>query len=554
MKVIIHKGKTKSSGCLTEILSCGKRIFIDFGRAIPFDDLQEEPPQIKGLTVGEPDCDGIFFTNCNSDHIGMYKKLSPDIPIFMGETSKKLLLLKESTEGGVDLEKDERSAETINTFEEEKPINMCGLSVTPIFTDHSAYDSYIFLISGEGKNILHFGDAHNYGYDCGYSRLVEAFSPDLIIYDGTKVVKKCDNTDIFNEDTGHGYYYESHLSFVLKKYYAERYKYIFVICSPFDTDRMQTLYRECRISGKHFLCDSYQKEILNIILSRESSAMRNPYNDFWTIIGEEPPEDYIEADLSEAKEKGFFMPVRPEEKFSEFMKKFNKEETIVLYSIEDEFFENYKAFLDGFNFKRFHGSVHAVFGEHRSILERFGSRRDILERFGSRRRDTKALPLHADTSFFEDTAKSNQMIQAEDGKEIDLTTAADKAREYVINAKRPVPYEELEEIFHDPKICFKLGQEFFRTNTGVFHISAFDMTGAELDDMERIIRTLLNDEDEYPIETEAVIQTAGTIYPHLIEKNHFITNSCWSVYLQNFLGDNFRFEGDLIYHKDYYIH
>lgn len=543
MKVIIHKGKTKSSGCLTEIISCGKRIFIDFGRAIPFDDLQEEPPQIKGLTVGEPDCDGIFFTNCTGDHIGMYKKLSPDIPILMGETSKKLLLLKESAEGGVDLEKGERSAETINTFEEEKPINMCGLSVTPIFTDHSAYDSYIFLISGEGKNILHFGDAHTHGYDGGYSRLIEAFSPDLIIYDGTKIIKNCDNTDVFSEYTGYGYYDEPHLSYIFKKYYADRYKYIFVMCSPFDTDRIQTLYRAGCTSGKHFLCDSYQKEILDIISTRELSAMRNPYNDFWTIIGENPPKNHMEADLTEISEKGFLMLVRPEEKFMEFMKKFNGKETIVLYSIEDEFFENYIALSEGFNFKRFHGSTHAVFGEY-----------GILERFGSRCRDTKALPLHADTRFFEEAAKSDRIIQAEDGKEIDLTTEVDKAREYVINAKRPVPYGELKEMFHDPRISFRLGQEFFHTYTGVFHISAVDLTNTELEDIERIIRTLLNDAGEYPIETEDVIWTAETIYPHLIEKNHFITGSCWSVYLRNFLSDNFRFEGDRIYSNDNYIH
>ena len=198
---------------------------------------------------------------------------------------------------------------------------------------------------------------------------------------------------------------------------------------------------------------------------------------------------------------------------------------------------------EGFNFKRFHGSTHAVFGEY-----------GILERFGSRCRDTKALPLHADTRFFEEAAKSDRIIQAEDGKEIDLTTAADKAREYVINAKRPVPYGELKEMFHDPRISFKLGQEFFHTYTGVFHISAVDLTNTELEDIERIIRTLLNDAGEYPIETEDVIWTAETIYPHLIEKNHFITSSCWSVYLRNFLSDNFRFEGDRIYSNDNYIH
>lgn len=545
MKVIIHKGETKNSGCLTEIISCGKRIFIDFGRALPFDDLQGEVPQIEGLTTGEPDCDGIFFTNCCSDHIGMYKKIFREIPIYMGEASKELLLLRESAEGGVDNEKGERSAETINTFEEEKPINMWGLSVTPVFTDHSAYDSYIFLISGEGKNILHFGDAHSHGYDGGYSKLVEAFSPDLIIYDGTKIIKKYENTDIFNEDTGHDYYNELHLSFVLEQYYAKRYKYIFVICSSFDTDRIQTLYRACRIAGKLFLCDSYQKEILDIIFSYELPRNRNPYNDFWSIIDEEPPKDYIEANLSEAEEKGFFMLVRPEEKFSEFMKKFNSEESIVLYSIEDEFFENYRSFLGGFNFKRFHGSVHAVYGEC-----------GIFEQFDSTHRDTKALPLHADTKFFEERTKSrsDRIIQAENGKEIDLITPLDKAREYVINAKRPVPYEELEEMFQDTKIRFKLGQDFFHTNTGIFHISAVDLTGTELNDIERIIRTLLDHEGGYPIEIEDVIQTAGTIYPHLTEKNHFITDSCWSVYLQIFLGDNFRFDGNRIYPIDRYIH
>ena len=43
------------------------------------------------------------------------------------------------------------------------PLKIGDMTLTPIRVNHSAFDSYMFLIEAEGKRVLHTGDFRTHG-------------------------------------------------------------------------------------------------------------------------------------------------------------------------------------------------------------------------------------------------------------------------------------------------------------------------------------------------------------------------------------------------------
>ena len=52
---------------------------------------------------------------------------------------------------------------TIN-IEDHKPFRIRDMIITPLLVDHSAYNSFMFLIQAEGKRILCTNDYRSHGY------------------------------------------------------------------------------------------------------------------------------------------------------------------------------------------------------------------------------------------------------------------------------------------------------------------------------------------------------------------------------------------------------
>ena len=94
MKLTIHRGTHQIGGCVTELCTATTRIFIDFGSELPDADGTEPGPplNIPGLTEPGLPCDGVFFTHTHGDHIGEIDRLLPNVPLYLGETSREISL------------------------------------------------------------------------------------------------------------------------------------------------------------------------------------------------------------------------------------------------------------------------------------------------------------------------------------------------------------------------------------------------------------------------------------------------------------------------------
>lgn len=308
MKIVIHRGTHQIGGCVTEIQSNnGTRIAIDIGENLPsIESNQENELKIEGLTEGKPSFDAVFITHYHGDHIGFYNKILPQIPIYVGEISKEIykILQNRLVKANMASKDDIAVIDNFKTFKIPEKIKMKDITITPIETDHSAFNAHMFLIEGDGKRILHTGDFRTHGQR-GKS-VIQALEKyvgkvDCLICEGTTLSRPKEHTMTENE-----------LQHRAEEIFKDN-KYVFVMCSSTNIDRIAAIHKATLQTNKLFVCDRYQKEVLMYIDTVSRSELYKFKNKVLS---------YADNILELMKEKGFVMLVRDNYLSKEVMEKF----------------------------------------------------------------------------------------------------------------------------------------------------------------------------------------------------------------------------------------
>ena len=340
MKVIIHRGTHQIGGCIAEIQTNQAKILIDFGMELDHGDVSEGI-LIEGVTTGKESVEGIFFTHYHGDHIGLYNYVLPEIPLYMGKATKEIFLVLQKRMNNFLTERIEKAI----TFSVGVALWIKDIKITPFLVDHSAYDSYMFLIEADGKRVLHTGDFRVHGFrGKGLYKTIEKYigKIDLLIIEGTTLSRPETKMDS-----------ERDLVQKAKKVIMDN-KYVFVLCSSTNIDRIAGMY-SATPQGKYFICDSYQKEIIDIAkkYGKEHS----------TLYAFDKALVYGDNLLSKLIERGFCMLIRNNTQFKEIIDKFDKEKSMIIYSMWDGYLEDSKTklknFLLGKRWMQLHTSGHA---------------------------------------------------------------------------------------------------------------------------------------------------------------------------------------------------
>ncbi len=87
-----------------------------------------------------------------------YGEILPEIPVYFSDISRSIqeTVFTFTRKGKI-------NRETID-IQDQVPIHIKDITITPYIVDHSAYNSFMFLIEADGKRILHTGDYRNHGY------------------------------------------------------------------------------------------------------------------------------------------------------------------------------------------------------------------------------------------------------------------------------------------------------------------------------------------------------------------------------------------------------
>lgn len=267
MNFKIHRGTKEIGGSCVEIWTDTTRILLDFGMPLVEKDGSEfDFEKYKNLSTNElikagvlPDVqgiynddkiliDGLLISHAHQDHWGLYNYINPQIKCYLGRATKKLIEINNRF----------TSKNTIIGnpvyFEKEVAFNIGDITITPYWADHSAFDSYSFLIKANGKSIFYSGDFR------GHGRKAKAFNwfihnapqnVDYFLLEGTSIGRGSDTfkneTDIENE---------------LVSIFKVNGKSNLIYTSGQNIDRIVSIYRACVRTDKTLVVDVYVASIL----------------------------------------------------------------------------------------------------------------------------------------------------------------------------------------------------------------------------------------------------------------------------------------------------
>lgn len=357
MKLCIHRGTHQIGGIAAEISTASTRILIDMGDELSLDpNFVSTPLNIPGVTDGNGHCNAVLFTHYHGDHTGQMLRIRPEIPIYAGALAKDIMRLS-AERGGQKNEALCRRIETIQTFSPGKPFLIGDIQITPFCIDHSACDSYLFLIEADGKRLLYTGDFRLHGVRGNVmDKILErrVGKVDVVVTEGTTVSR-----------SEHEVVTEWDLQKRVKAY-LRQYKYVFVLCAATNLDRIFALARAVP-RGKYCICDDYQKTLVETV-----SKHWNGISSFYEMpkllsFKYHPPARFAEL--------GGLMFVRANSKFEAIIRQYDSAQSILLYSMWDGYRTKPGSTIPDFlaltgTWAELHTSGHASPDDLRHVIEK----------------------------------------------------------------------------------------------------------------------------------------------------------------------------------------
>ncbi|MDR2924257.1 MAG: MBL fold metallo-hydrolase [Treponema sp.] len=344
MKLTVHRGTKQIGGCVVEIESSGYKIFIDYGEQLPGTETTENIlPPIEGLTTGEISKSALFITHYHGDHIGAICDTVPALPIYAGKTAIEIYKCLETRlsyiPDQVISDKHKNILErikTIITFEPLQKVKVGGITVTPLFIDHSAFDAYMFIVEADGKRVLHTGDFRGHGFKSkALVPMLQKYCTDIdyIISEGSNILRP---DAAFQTEQKLQKDFEA-------QFHKNKYNFVFV--SSTNIDRILSLYHVAKKARRCFVCDAYQTSLLKIV-----SNLHKQYTPFYDIDFEQsnnPSGRYFELKRKNGypfefnenlklylDKNGFCMIIRANDSFAPLLLEYsNNPETKIYYSM-----------------------------------------------------------------------------------------------------------------------------------------------------------------------------------------------------------------------------
>jgi ribonuclease J len=267
MKFKIHRGTKEIGGSCVEVYTENTRILLDFGMPLvekegkEFDfgkykklspeELVEEGvlPNIEGLYDNSKNLiNGVVISHPHLDHYGLVNFINDNVQYYFGEATYKIIKLNNL------FTPQEIHLKNTNYFEKETTFKIGDISITPYWADHSAFDAYSFLVEANGKRLFYSGDFRSHG------RKAKAFywfthnapqNVDYLLLEGTTISR--DNKPFKTEPE---------IEFELTELFKQQGQINLIYTSGQNIDRLTSIYKACKRTGKIFVVDVYVAKVL----------------------------------------------------------------------------------------------------------------------------------------------------------------------------------------------------------------------------------------------------------------------------------------------------
>lgn len=232
----VLRGHDKIGENLIEISYGNTKILIELGKSLDGgDDTLEQEILNKPYSA-------VVVSHYHEDHAGLIKQ-KHDCPIYMGQGAYRIIKVMGDYRG-------EEMPKNIETYYNGEPFGVGGIKITPFLCDHSAYDSYMLLFEAGGKSILYTGDFRFHGRK-DKEKLLAALpeSVDVLVHEGTNIGKNsCTMTEAELENKAVE---------IMKSTDGP----VFVLQSGTNIDRLVSIYRASKRSGRITYMDNYTSHI-----------------------------------------------------------------------------------------------------------------------------------------------------------------------------------------------------------------------------------------------------------------------------------------------------
>ncbi|MFC1693078.1 MBL fold metallo-hydrolase [Candidatus Latescibacterota bacterium] len=208
--------------------------------------------------------DGVLISHPHIDHYGFSGFLHPEIQYYMGEATHKIIELTDIFSSQLN------NIKYFTYFEKSKSFMIGDIKITPFLMDHSAFDAYAFLIEANGKSLFYSGDFR------GHGRKYKAFkwfmhnapiNVDYLLIEGTQIGRNA------KKDKS-----ESEIEKELVNFFSSNDEINLVYTSGQNIDRLVSIYRACKRTGKLFVIDVYTATVLKRL--SEFASLPFPSKDF----------------------------------------------------------------------------------------------------------------------------------------------------------------------------------------------------------------------------------------------------------------------------------
>ncbi len=265
--IVIHRGTHEIGGSCVELCSGGSRIVIDCGMPLVNPDGSEfNMGKYKGLTGPElvakkilpaveglyewqePSVAGLLISHAHQDHYGFLNHIHPDIPVYMGEGTKRLIEITTLFSPTKILLKNPKPFAWPGEFTVGK------FRVVPHLVDHSSFGAFAFEIEAEGKRVFYSGDFREHGYLGKTMKIIRdkcAPCVDALLMEGTMFGRE-EEPDMT----------EQQLADAAKVICLECPKGILVYQSGQNVSRAVSFYKAARASGRELVLDFYTAHVL----------------------------------------------------------------------------------------------------------------------------------------------------------------------------------------------------------------------------------------------------------------------------------------------------
>jgi ribonuclease J len=252
MRICIHRGAHEIGGSCVELEAQGKHLLLDMG--LPLEAEENLPallPAVGGLREPSDSLLGVLVSHPHQDHYGLLAHVQPDLPVAMGAAARRILEAAAPwmPKGGI-------VPNVGPVLRDRESFDWGPFRITPYLVDHSAYDGYALLVEADGRRVLYSGDFRGHGRTAWrYDRMLEKppGRVDELLMEGSSLSRLGMDARFATEDELEA---EMVLAFKATEGFA------LVSASAQNIDRIVTIFRAAKRSGRRLLIDLYTAAIL----------------------------------------------------------------------------------------------------------------------------------------------------------------------------------------------------------------------------------------------------------------------------------------------------